>query len=378
MSDAALLDRPAVAATPKSETAPRARSVADIAARELASLARRIDADGFYPEAQLRGLGAAGAYSHHAGGAGGLAAAIADTARVAEACLSTAFCMWSQNALVWSLAQTENRALAGRHLADAAAGVRLGSAELSNPLKALLGIERLAICGRRVKGGYRVSGRLPRVSNLGAGSGRLFGAVFGLAEGRKVMALFDTADPDVRLAQNTHFLALDGTATFSVGLHDVFVPDENILAEEAAAFIPRIRQGYVLLQIGLGVGLARGAARTMQADGSARARAAWLPHQPADLLDRAEAIEARAGALAATSSDPSRAAYLDVLRTRLGASWLALEAGQAGVLQAGARGYAKGSDASRRQRQAQFVAIVTPSVRHITQELARNDEAAPA
>jgi hypothetical protein len=60
------------------------------------------------------------------------------------------------------------------------------------------------------------------------------------------------------------------------------------------------------------------------------------------------------------------------LRLRLDASWLALEASQALVLQAGARGYLDGSEADRRRREAQFVAIVTPSIKHITQELASN------
>ena len=50
---------------------------------------------------------------------------------------------------------------------------------------------------------------------------------------------------------------------------------------------------------------------------------------------------------------------------------LALEAAQAGMLQLGARGYLEGAEAFRRLREAQFVAIVTPSVKHITTELAR-------
>ena len=58
------------------------------------------------------------------------------------------------------------------------------------------------------------------------------------------------------------------------------------------------------------------------------------------------------------------------LKVRLDASWLALEATQSAALQAGARGYLKGSDVARRQREAQFVAIVTPSVKHILKELA--------
>ena len=44
---------------------------------------------------------------------------------------------------------------------------------------------------------------------------------------------------------------------------------------------------------------------------------------------------------------------------------------QAGALQAGAAGYIAGSDVHRRQREALFVGILTPSIKHITTELAR-------
>ena len=41
------------------------------------------------------------------------------------------------------------------------------------------------------------------------------------------------------------------------------------------------------------------------------------------------------------------------------------------MLQFGARGYLEGAEPFRRLREAQFVAIVTPSVKHVTEELAR-------
>ena len=44
---------------------------------------------------------------------------------------------------------------------------------------------------------------------------------------------------------------------------------------------------------------------------------------------------------------------------------------QAGALQAGAAGYIAGSNVHRRQREALFVGILTPSIKHITTELAR-------
>jgi hypothetical protein len=344
----------------------------DIVAEYIAPAATAVDRDGIYPETALRELGRAGAYAHHPGGtADGLTAAIAASATVAEACLSTAFCMWCQNTLAWYLDRSGNPDLATVR-DEIAAGRRLGGTGLSNPMKAFSGIEPLALKGRRVPGGYRVSGRLPWVSNLGPD--HLFASIFALEDGRRVMALFDCADPAITLSQNARFLALEGTATYGIALRDAFVPDRNVIAEDAAEFVPRIRQGFVLLQLGMAVGLARGTANAMLQDSAGRRAAAWLPLQPADILRRADQIMAAAAGHVAGHADPGQAAFHAVLATRLEASWLALDATRAGLLQMGARGYLQGADMFRRQREAHFVAIVTPSVKHITRELAAADQ----
>jgi hypothetical protein len=64
-----------------------------------------------------------------------------------------------------------------------------------------------------------------------------------------------------------------------------------------------------------------------------------------------------------------------VLRARLAISELTLEATQAAVLHAGARGYISASPVNRLQREGNFVALITPSVRHLRQELAKPDRA---
>ena len=131
-----------------------------------------------------------------------------------------------------------------------------------------------------------------------------------------------------------------------------------------------IRQGFVLLQLGMALGAARGAAAIMEQDVQApRTRPGYRCRQPRS-ADRASALEERGSRLALNALDPARGAFLDVLKLRLDGSWLSLEATSAAALQYGARGYLQGSDIDRRRREAQFVAIVTPSVKHITKELA--------
>ncbi|GEP03588.1 acyl-CoA dehydrogenase family protein [Methylobacterium oxalidis] len=357
-----------MAATAAARIADAPRAVSDVVREDLRPQVGAIDA-GAYPAGVLRALGAAGAYDRHVeGGPEGLLGAVDAMAEAGEACLSTAFCMWCQDALVWYLARS-GEAGARRHLAAAAAGDSLGGTGLSNPMKALSGIEPLALQGVREGAGYRVRGRLPWVSNLGPR--HRFAGIFSLPEGKRAMGLFEAGSEGVSIAANARFVALEGTGTYTVMIRDAYLPDAEVIAHDAGAFVPRIRNGFVLLQTGMGLGLARGAAALMRADAAGRVKAQFLPLGPEAIEARASALRERVAAAARTHEATDRAAFLETLRLRLDVSFLALEAAQSAMLQFGARGYLEGADAFRRLREAQFVAIVTPSVKHITTELAR-------
>ena len=110
----------------------------------------------------------------------------------------------------------------------------------------------------------------------------------------------------------------------------------------------------------------------MRHDGRAGRDAKHLPLGPDGIYARAAELTERTAAHIAGVEEPDRAPFMAVLRTRLDLTWLALEAAQAAVLQYGARGYLTGAEPARRLREAQFVAIVTPSVKHITTELAKD------
>ncbi len=59
------------------------------------------------------------------------------------------------------------------------------------------------------------------------------------------------------------------------------------------------------------------------------------------------------------------------MRARLAVSDLTLRAAQAAMQHEGARGYVLGASAQYRLREAQFVAIITPSMKHLRREVAR-------
>ena len=142
---------------------PSARGLADIVEAELAPLVDQIDA-GLYPAEVMHRLGDAGVFRRHLSHTGpvDLPGAILDMAAVGTACMSTAFCTWCQDACGWYLENTDNAALRDRLQGGIAEGSLLGGTGLSNPIKAISGLEGFALQATRVAGGYSVTGVLPR------------------------------------------------------------------------------------------------------------------------------------------------------------------------------------------------------------------------
>src|SRR5271163_4939499 len=233
-----------------------AEQVAIIARKNLALQAAAIDAGTVYPEELLRRLGKVGAWGSHQvkNGAADLRCAIQSMAALGEVCGATAFMAWCQNTLVWYAANSDNPKLSAKFTGKFASGEILGGTGLSNPMKSFFGIEKLKLKGRKVDGGYLVRGALPWVSNLGPG--HFFGTIFEREdEPGIVMFLADCSDPGITLQPCKPFLAMDGTGTYGVQFRDVFVPDDLVLADAAAPCVRKIRSGFVMLQMGMAIGL---------------------------------------------------------------------------------------------------------------------------
>ena len=348
-------------------------AVRRVVERDLVPIVAAIDRDGLYPEAAMRAIGAAGAYRRHLPGFGGGEPNLADTvgaiAAAGEHCLSTAFCMWCQDALAWYVWTSDNAGLKARLGHRIASGEVLGGTGLSNPMKTFFGIETMRLKGRRVGGGYVVRGALPWVSNLGPD--HWFGGVFEREDGRPVMAVVSCAGPGVKLVDGGTFVALDGTRTFGVQLRDAFIPDGDVLADPAEPYVKRIRAGFVLMQVGMGLGLARGCIRLIrEVEGALGHVNRYLDVQASDLEERLLALEEETFALAAFPFDPDPSVWRRVVEARLAASELAVSAAHNAMLHCGARGYVVTGEAQRRLREAYFVAIVTPATKQLKKMLA--------
>jgi len=277
-------------------------AVRELSVRELAPIVRKIDAEGYYPESVMRAFGRAGAFGSHLPNANGanLVTAIRAMSAAGEHCLSTSFCMWCQDALAWYIFASGNDALKETIGHAVASGAALGGTALSNPMKTFFGIEQIRLKGKRVAGGYVVRGLLPFVSNLGAD--HYFGAVFEIEDTKRyVMAVVPCAAEGVTLADNTKFVALDGTRTFSVQMRDVTIADALVLADPSDAYIKRIRAGFVLLQTGMAFGLVRGCVELMRETKAPLGHInKYLDVQPEALAEQASTLEATVDQLAAT------------------------------------------------------------------------------
>ena len=350
-----------------------APALPDVLEAELAPLVSQID-EGLYPAASMRRLGQAGAFSRHLARSGerDLGAAIADMAEIGAVCMSTAFCTWCQDACGWYLEHTDNAALRDRLQPGIADGSVLGGTGLSNPIKALSGIEGFALRAVRAEGGYVVTGVLPWVSNLG--DGHWFGTIFEDAAdpAHRMMAMVQCGQPGVEIRQNVRFSTLEGTGTYSVRFRRAFIADEMMLADPLGDMVGRIRPGFVLLQTGMGLGVIRASIDAMvQADASQSATNQFLPQRPAYFEAVFADLRATLMQLAQTPRDGSAEYVRQVLQARRQTGELTLEATQAAMLHTGARAFIAGAPVQRRLREGYFVAMITPSIRHLTQELSR-------
>jgi alkylation response protein AidB-like acyl-CoA dehydrogenase len=355
---------------------PLLEGVRDITVQDLRARAPDIDRNGEYPFDLLRRLGSAGAFAQHHTGFGetqsiDVGAAIGAMSVIAEECLSTAFCVWCQDAFGWYLENADNDGLRAELQSGAASGEILGGTGLSNPMKALSRIEPLRLRGRRVAGGYRINGVLPWVSNIEPG--HYFGICFALEEDPDhiIMALARGGDEGVSSRQATRFIALDGTATVTVSFKQAFVADERVLADPLEPFARRIRPGFVLLQTGMASGLVRSSIALMRnlPDPVLKVNQ-FLPVGPTEIEDRLLCLEAKIAEFASTPLDQSQSFLEHVLEARLEGSNLALDATRAAMLHAGARAYVDGSVYSRRLRESFFIAIVTPATKHLEKDIA--------
>jgi alkylation response protein AidB-like acyl-CoA dehydrogenase len=353
------------------------KAVRELATGPLAELADDIDRRGIYPKSILHRLGELGALKAHMAEPGKPAdygLAIAAMTEVSRVCGATGFMVWCHDVCGVYMEQSGNPALMGQALADHGNGQTLGATGMSNPMKTFAGIETFLLHAQKVDGGYVVNGTLPWVSNLGPD--HYFGAVADIAVdgvvNSEIMFLVHCNAPGVELRNCPSFSAMEGTNTWAVRLTDYVVGSADMIADPVRPFIGRIRAAFILLQTGMGLGVAQGAIDSMWTVERQLGHVnEFLDDRPDDLQAELDELTARIMVLAKTPFGTDKPFIIDVLDARAHASELALRAAQSALLHQGARGYLMTSEVQRRVRESHFVAIVTPAIKHLRKEIAR-------
>ncbi|TAN27806.1 MAG: acyl-CoA dehydrogenase [Castellaniella sp.] len=347
------------------------QTVDELIQTRLAPQTQAID-HGLYPADFLRTLGQLGGFAAALPSAEGglnlnLAAQVDLVAQVARTCGSTAFLVWCQAICTWYLHQTHNPAARERYLKPLAAGTLLAGTGMSNAVKHLAGIERINLRGHRDGTDFVVNGALPWVSNLG--EDHLLIAAAELDEGGYVMFVVPPHAPALTLRACPAFSGMEGTGTLNVRLKNARIPADDVLADadEFDAYMKRIKSGFLLTQAGMGLGLIQASVDAITASNVRLAHVnCYLDDQSDTLARDLDALHAETTRLA---NQGQSALPLDVLRVRARSSELALRATQSAALHTGAAGYLLSNPSQRRLREALFVAIVTPALKHLRKEI---------
>ncbi len=376
-----ILEQPAEQLSGNAKRIEILEKVKSIAQKDLALVVDACDQEGFYPEAVLKALGTAGAFGAHLGldqEEMDFGLAISCMEEVSRVCGATGFVVWCHDVCGVYMQASKNPALTGEVLQKHAKGITLGGTGMSNPMKTFSGIETMMLKAKKVEGGYLVSGTLPWVSHIGLK--HYFGTVCAVLNEQtgevdpdhQIMFILPCDREGVTLKDCPSFSAMEGTSTYGLHLKDVLITTDDLVADPAKPFIKNIKASFILLQTGMGLGVAQGAIDSMWEVESQLGKVnQFLEDRPVALQHELDDLRNRIMVLAKTPYESSDEYVLKVLDVRAHASEIALRAAQSALLHQGARGYLLSSAVQRRVRESHFVAIVTPALKHLRYEMAK-------
>lgn len=336
---------------------------------------------GFYTTDILSKVAKAGAFRHHIPsvnqGQLNIKGTIRDMAAVSEECMTTGFMMWAQAVCTWYIENSDNHWLKTQILPKMVDGEYFGATALSNPMKYFSGIEELRLSAKETDEGFIINGSLPWVSNLLAESDKhFFGSIFTVhsndGTAKDVMALIPCNLEGMTMRQTVSFVGMEGSGTYSIVFDNAFLPKKYLLADPIAPYLKRIKAGFILLQAGMATGVIQGAINHMHHTNLTLADInAYLDDSPEELQEELNGVWEVIESIGSDIYNPSTDYIKSVLETRLLASEYCKRAADSVMQHAGAKGYIVDAIAQRKQREAYFVVIVTPSIKHLRKEIAR-------
>jgi len=301
-----------------------------------------------------------GVPSQHGGDGGHVTDAVEAIAQVSERSLTAGFVFWGHRTFIEYLLQSPNAALRERLLPGLLSGHRAGATGLSNAMKFLSGIEELQIRAQPQGDGWRIDGKLPWVTNLRLGGFDVAAAIEGAGTQPAFVAVISSDDPGLERSADLDLMAMRASSTAALKLDNVRIGADRVLHWNASEWLPKVRPAFLALQCAMSCGLAR----------RALSEAAARLNRDRDVLAQPVAeLDAALRAAEASLCDGLQAQrFIDhpaqLFRLRIRLAECAAEALQLELSASGGRAYLSGPGEGfqRRQREAAFLPIITPSL----------------
>lgn len=356
-------------------------SLETLAQSQLKPLANKIDQQGLYPREFLHEFGKQGGFSLATTDGSqnvDLAHLVQSIAVVGRYCGSTAFLAWCQAACAWYLQNARVPSTRERYFEQVATAERLSGTGMSNTVKHLAGIERIHLKAKRTGEGYVVTGTLPWVSNVDEEN--LLIVTASVDTGGYVMFLVEGNATNLTLRPCPEFSGMEGTATYSIHFRGVEIEADQVIAhpEQFAEFIEAIKPGFVITQCGIGLGVVDASLKRIADSNVTHSHVNQYLDDQQNTLQAVRDDAFEQSVELAQRIQQQQVPIVDVLKLRATASELTLRAANSAVLHAGARGYLKRDPAQRLLREAVFVGIVTPALKHLRKEIHDIEEDARA
>lgn len=295
---------------------------------------------------------------------GALPEMAATLAELAGHCLSTAFSAWAHRMTVEYLAAAAT-SWSRETAAVLERGAALGVTGMASAFKDAAGCGSIDLSATPHGDGVRLNGSLRWASNLFVDSVMVTAAQ--TESGDKLVLAVPLASQGVTIGRHFDLVALGSTASSSIILDDVDVPGHQIIARDLTAFLDSVRPTFLVLQSALCVGLARRC--LTEVESALVGINVALLGQFSSLRTDLAVIESRLHDFAARVGTASVPARRELLELRLAAAEAVSAAAALEIRTAGGRGYARGTDVSRRFREAAFIPVQSPSEAQLRWEL---------
>lgn len=284
---------------------------------------------------------------------------------IAARCMSTAFSLWATRMTIEYL-RTAGTPTAIEQAERLATGEVLGITGMASAFKDLAGCGTLELTADPVDDGFVVSGPIRWASNLFEDSVMVTAAR--TATGGKVIVQLPLDTDGVTVGAPFSLLALGSTASSSLTLEDVRIPHEQVLTQDTAEFLTRVRPTFTILQTAMCLGVA-GTSVQQAREGLVGVTSTYAAELDG-VFGRHTLARATMRQLADRVGGSATPAKAELLALRLAAAEIATDAAGLELRTAGGKGYASATPANRRFREAAFIPVQSPSEGQLRWELA--------